>query len=45
MKNLQVHISLLELCFAVAQKGKWQMKAERRTPGYTTRIDEILQVK
>jgi len=29
---------------AVAQKGKWQMKVERRSPKYTTRITEILRV-
>lgn len=29
---------------ASAVKGKWQMKRERVSPRYTTRIDEIIRV-
>lgn len=30
---------------AVAKRGAWQMKAERMSPRYTTRIDEIVRLK
>ena len=29
---------------AIAHTGKWQMKRERKSPRYTTRIDEIIQI-
>jgi DNA polymerase V len=30
---------------AVAQKGKWQTKAERRSPRYTTNLNELIKVR
>jgi len=29
---------------AVAEKGKWQMKSERRSPRYTTNLNELMIV-